>query len=325
MGSVRRDDFDFPLPRGLIADRPCEPRDAARLLVIPAAGGLVRISIGRHRYEQPPSPFPLPPINGPRGERVEKGWRGQAEAYPELGEGGANRSGIALEDRRIADLPALLRPGDLLVFNDTKVIPARLVGYRGEAAIEITLYRDLGGAAWRAFAKGARRLRAGDRIVFAEDFAAQVAEKHPEGDLTLRFGLEAEAFRAALAHYGSMPLPPYIKRPRGGAPRDRADYQTIFARTEGAVAAPTAGLHFTLALLDALAECRIGWTTLTLHVGPGTFLPVKTADPRDHPMHAEWGVLSAEAAERIAATRRVGGRIIAVGTTSLRLLESAAA
>ncbi len=280
MGSVRRDDFDFPLPRGLIARHPCEPRDAARLLVIPAAGGLERISIGRHRSEQPPSPLPLPP----RGERVEKGWRGRAEAYPELGEGGANRSGIALEDRRIADLPALLRPGDLLVFNDTKVIPARLVGYRGEAAMEITLYRDLGGGAWRAFAKGARRLRAGDRIVFAEGFAAEVAEKHPEGDVTLRFDLEAGAFREALARYGSMPLPPYIKRPRGGDPRDRAAYQTIFARAEGAVAAPTAG-----------------------------------------PMHAEWGVLSAEAAERVAATRHAGGRIVAVGTTSLRLLESAAA
>src|SRR5207244_7236971 len=165
-------------------------------------------------------------------------------------------------DKRIADLPALLRAGDLLVFNDTKVIPARLVGHRGAAAIEITLYRDLGGGAWRAFAKGARRLRAGDRIVFADDFAAAIAEKHPEGDVTLRFDLEAEAFREALARYGSMPLPPYIKRPRGGDPRDRADYQTIFARAEGAVAAPTAGLHFTPALLDALAERGIGWTTL---------------------------------------------------------------
>src|SRR5262249_28004848 len=172
--------------------------------------------------------------------------------------------------------------------------------------------------------KAARRLRAGDRLLFAEDFAAEVAEKHPAGDVTLRFDLEAEAFREALARHGAMPLPPYIKRPRGGDPRDRADYQTIFARAEGAVAAPTAGLHFTQALLEALAECRIGWTTLTLHVGPGTFLPVKTADPRDHPMHAEWGVLSAEAAARIAATRHAGGRIVAVGTTSLRLLESAA-
>jgi S-adenosylmethionine:tRNA ribosyltransferase-isomerase len=325
MSSVRLDDFDFPLPRELIADRPCEPRDAARLLVIPAGGGPERISIGRHRYEQPPSPFLLPPINGPRGERVEKGWRGRAEACPELAERAATRSGIALEDRRIADLPALLRPGDLLVFNDTKVIPARLVGRRGAASIEVTLHRDLGGGAWRAFARGARRLRVGDRIVFADDFAAAVAEKHPAGDLTLRFDLEAGAFREALARYGSMPLPPYIKRPRGGNPRDRADYQTIFARAEGAVAAPTAGLHFTPALLDTLAERGIGWTTLTLHVGPGTFLPVKTADLRDHKMHAEWGVLSAEAAERIAATRRAGGRIVAVGTTSLRLLESAAA
>ncbi len=229
------------------------------------------------------------------------------------------------QDRRIADLPELLRPGDLLVFNDTKVILARLVGCRGWASVEVTLHRDLGGGAWRAFAKGARRLRVGDRVVFAEDFAADVAEKHPEGDVTLRFHLEGQAFREALARYGAMPLPPYIKRPRGGDARDRADYQTIFARAEGAVAAPTAGLHFTPALLDALAERGIGWTMLTLHVGPGTFLPVKTADPRDHKMHAEWGVLSAETAERIAAAQRAGGRIVAVGTTSLRLLESAAA
>ena len=265
---MRLDDFDFDLPRRLIADHPCEPRDAARLLLIPASGGL--------------------------------------------------------QDRQISDLPALLRPGDLLVFNDTKVIPARLVGRRDAASIEVTLCRDLGSGAWRAFAKGARRLRVGDRIVFAEDFAAEVTEKHPEGDLTLRFDLEGEALREALARYGAMPLPPYIKRPRGGDPRDRADYQTIFARAEGAVAAPTAGLHFTQALLDALTERGIGWTTLTLHVGPGTFLPVKNADPRDHKMHPEWGMLSAETADRIAATRLAGGRIVAVGTTSLRLLESAA-
>jgi S-adenosylmethionine:tRNA ribosyltransferase-isomerase len=263
------DDFDFALPRRLIADHPCEPRDAARMLVIPASKGL--------------------------------------------------------QDRRVTELPALLRPGDLLVFNDTKVIPARLVGRRGASSIEITLYRDLGSGVWRGFAKGARRLRVGDPLVFAENFAAEVAEKHPEGDLTLRFDLEGEAFRKALARYGAMPLPPYIKRPRGEDSRDRADYQTIFARAEGAVAAPTAGLHFTPALLAALSERSIGWTTLTLHVGPGTFLPVKTADPRDHSMHAEWGTLSAETAGRIAATRRAGGRILAVGTTSLRLLESAAA
>jgi len=266
---MRLDDFDFELPRRLIADHPCEPRDAARLLVIPASG--------------------------------------------------------PLQDRGIVDLPLLLRPGDLLVFNDTKVIPARLVGRRGAASVEVTLHRDLGGGAWRAFAKGARRLRIGDRIVFAQDFFADFVAKHPEGDLTLRFDREGEAFREALARHGAMPLPPYIKRPRGGDPRDRADYQTIFARAEGAVAAPTAGLHFTPALLDALTEHGIGWTTLTLHVGPGTFLPVKTDNPRDHKMHGEWGVLSPETAEHIAAARRASGHIVAVGTTSLRLLESAAA
>jgi S-adenosylmethionine:tRNA ribosyltransferase-isomerase len=266
---MRVDDFDFDLPRGLIARHPCEPRDAARLLFIPAS----------RRFE----------------------------------------------NRQVADLPALLRPGDLLVFNDTKVIPARLVGRRGAALVEVTLYRDLGGGAWRAFAKGARRLRAGDCLVFADGFAASVPKKHPEGDVTLRFELEAGAFREALARYGTMPLPPYIKRPRDGDPRDRSDYQTIFARAEGAVAAPTAGLHFTQALLEALARNGIAWTTLTLHVGPGTFLPVTVADPRDHRMHAEWGILSAETAECITAARREGGRIVAVGTTSLRLLESAAA
>jgi S-adenosylmethionine:tRNA ribosyltransferase-isomerase len=266
---MRLDDFDYQLPRELIADRPCEPREAARLLCIPAAGGF--------------------------------------------------------EDRRIADLPAVLRGGDLLVCNDTKVIPARLVGQRGAATIEVTLHRDLGDGSWRAFAKGARRLHPGDRLAFAENFAATVAEKHPEGDLTLRFERDAEALRAALAQHGTMPLPPYIKRPRAGDPRDRADYQTMFARAEGAVAAPTAGLHFTPALVAALAGRGVECASLTLHVGPGTFLPVKTADPRDHPMHGEWGVLSADVAARIGATRRRGGRIVAVGTTSLRLLESAAA
>jgi S-adenosylmethionine:tRNA ribosyltransferase-isomerase len=265
---MRLEDFDFELPRERIALHPCEPRDAARLLVIPATG--------------------------------------------------------SFQDQQVADLPALLRPGDLLVFNDTKVIPARLIGRRGEAAVEVTLYRDLGGGLWRAFAKGARRLRAGDTIVFGDGFAAMVGEKHPEGDLSLRFDLPAEAFREALARHGAMPLPPYIKRLRAGDARDRQDYQTIFARAEGAVAAPTAGLHFTQALLDALASRGVRWTTLTLHVGPGTFLPVKAADPRDHRMHAEWGVVSAETAERIAAARREGGRVVAVGTTSLRLLESAA-
>src|SRR5258705_456178 len=266
---MRVDDFDFDLPRGLIARHPCEPRDAVRLLVIPAS----------RRFE----------------------------------------------NRQVADLPALLRPGDLLVFNDTKVIPARLVGRRGLATVEVTLARDAGGGAWRAYARGARRLRPGDRIEFAADFAAEIVEKSPEGEGTLRFHPEGGAFRAALARHGAMPLPPYIKRARGGDPRDRADYQTIFARTEGAVAAPTAGLHFTPALLDALAARGIEWVTVTLHVGPGTFLPVKTEDPREHRMHAEWGLVSTETAHRINAARAQGRRVVAIGTTSLRLLESAAA
>jgi len=264
---MRLADFDFPLPRELIAAHPAEPREAARLLVVPAAGDFV--------------------------------------------------------DRRIADLPDLLRPGDLLVFNDTKVIPARLAGRRGEARVEITLYRDLGGGSWRAFAKGARRLRPGDRVVFADDFSATVAAKHPEGDVTLAFDLNAAAFRDALQHHGTMPLPPYIPRPEGSERRDRADYQTMFARHEGAVAAPTAGLHFTPDLIGAIEARGIEWLTVTLHVGPGTFLPVKEDDPRDHKMHAEWGILTEDAAARLNRVRGEGGRIVAVGTTSLRLLETA--
>jgi S-adenosylmethionine:tRNA ribosyltransferase-isomerase len=267
------DDFDFALPQSLIAEHPVEPRDAARLLVLPEAG--------------------------------------------------------ACADRHIADLPDLLRPGDLLVGNDTKVIPARLVGRRGEVRVEVTLFRDEGGGAWRAFARGARRLRPGDRIVFAADFSGVVAAKHEEGDVTLAFDLAPDALRQALDRYGAMPLPPYIKRARDdgsgeGAERDRHDYQTIFARAEGAVAAPTAGLHFTPALLAALAARGIGVATLTLHVGPGTFLPVKVDDPRDHRMHAEWGTLDAATSGRINDARAAGGRIVAIGTTSLRLLESAA-
>ena len=273
MTVMRLADFDFDLPRELIADRPAEPRDSARLLQVPATGGFA--------------------------------------------------------DRRIADLPELLRPGDLLVFNDTKVIPARLVGRRGAATVEVTLARDLGGCRWLAYTKGARRLHPGDRIDFAADFAADVSEKSPEGEVTLRFVLPPAEMRAALDRHGAMPLPPYIRRPRGqypgGNPEDRADYQTMFAREEGAVAAPTAGLHFTPALMDRIAARGIEWVMVTLHVGPGTFLPVKVDDPHDHRMHGEWGVVPAEVAARIAETRARDGRIVAIGTTSLRLLESAAA
>jgi S-adenosylmethionine:tRNA ribosyltransferase-isomerase len=266
---MRLADFDYELPRERIAARPCEPRDQARLLVVPAEGEFA--------------------------------------------------------DRHVADLPRLLRRGDLLVFNDTKVIPARLLGRRGAAHVQLTLSRDLGDGRWRAFARGARRLRVGDRIDFAVDFAANVLEKEAGGKVTLDFALSAEALRGALLRYGVMPLPPYIRRPPQGDPRDRTDYQTIFARAEGAVAAPTAGLHFTPRLLDALADAGIGWTTLTLHVGPGTFLPVREEDPRQHKMHAEWGELSPDSATQIATAREAGGRIVAVGTTALRLIETAAA
>jgi S-adenosylmethionine:tRNA ribosyltransferase-isomerase len=232
--------------------------------------------------------------------------------------------GRALDDRVIGDLPSLLRRGDLLVVNDTRVIPTRLVGSRGAARIEATLHRDLGGGAWRAFAKGAKRLKPGDRLVFGDGFAAEVAAKHDEGDLTLRFALEGADFRAALTRLGSMPLPPYIKRAPGGDARDLQDYQTVFARRDGAVAAPTAGLHFTERLLQALDTAGVERLAVTLHVGAGTFLPVKVEDTREHRMHAETGVIDEAAAQRINAARARKGRVVAVGTTSLRLLESAA-
>src|SRR5215469_5357452 len=173
--------------------------------------------------------------------------------------------GPGLEDRRITALPSLLRRGDMLVANDTRVIPVRLSGRRGAASIEVTLHRDLGGGSWRAFAKGARRLKPGDRLEFGDGFAATVVTKAPEGDVVLRFAEEGTAFRMLLARFGQMPLPPYIHRAKTGDPRDKTDYQTIFAAHDDAVAAPTAGLHFTPGLLAALNEAGIGLETVTLH------------------------------------------------------------
>ena len=228
-----------------------------------------------------------------------------------------------LADRHTRDLPDLLNPGDLLVFNDTKVVPARLAGQRGAARVSITLHQALGLDTWRVFAKPAKRLHPGDRIEFAADFAASVLEKRPEGDVVLRFDRAGADLIEALHRFGTMPLPPYI---RGGIAdeRDRADYQTLFATVEGAVAAPTAALHFTPALMTALERRGVASTLLTLHVGAGTFLPVKTEDTDDHVMHEEIGVLTSESAEAVNRTRARGGRVVAVGTTSLRLLESAA-
>jgi S-adenosylmethionine:tRNA ribosyltransferase-isomerase len=227
-----------------------------------------------------------------------------------------------LADRAILDLPRLLRRGDLLVANDTRVIPARLMGLRGNAKVELTLHRDLGGGRWLAFAKGAKKLKEGDRIDFGDDFWARVAVKSDEGDVTLEFDREGPGFKAALTQHGHVPLPPYIKRPDDAG--DRGDYQTIFAAKDGAVAAPTAGLHFTPRLLSALESTGIGCITVTLHVGAGTFLPIRVADTADHKMHEEAGSIDAATARRINLARAAGGRIVAVGTTALRLLETAA-
>ena len=260
-------EFDFDLPRDLIAQHPARPRDSARLLVV----------------------------------------------------------GTGLDDRRVRDLPEILRPGDVMVFNDTRVIPTRLSGRRDTARIEATLHRREAPDTWRAFARPARRLESGDRIVFAGTLAAEVVAKGSGGEVTLRFDRSGDDLLAALEAVGAMPLPPYIKRPKGPDPRDREDYQTVFARRAGAVAAPTAALHFTEALLADLDRRGIERLTATLHVGAGTFLPIKSANIAGHRMHGEICSLDAATAERVARARAEGRRIVAVGTTVLRLLESAAA
>jgi S-adenosylmethionine:tRNA ribosyltransferase-isomerase len=264
---MRVDDFDFDLPRELIADRPASPRDAARLLHV--AGG-------------------------------------------------------TLADLGVRDLPGLLRPGDVMVFNDTRVIPARLFGHRGQAGVEVTLHQRLAGDRWLAFARPAKKLKPGDTLAFAEGFAAEVTAKGDGGEVELRFNRGGAELMAALEAHGRMPLPPYIRKGEADS-RDRADYQTVYARAEGAVAAPTAGLHFTPELLAALDARGVKRVAVTLHVGAGTFLPVKVDDTRDHRMHAELGVVTPETAAAVNAARASGGRVVAVGTTALRLLESAAA
>ena len=247
------------------------------------------------------------------------------------------RPDAPLEDRTIADLPALLRPGDAIVVNDTKVLPASLHGRRIgrgiEVAIEANLTKRLDGARWLAFVRPGKRLQIGDvvrfgsegRVCFLDQLDATVEAKGEGGEVTLAFAFHGPALDQALEERGDMPLPPYIAGRRAADERDRADYQTMFARDEGSVAAPTAGLHFTDTLVDALKARRISLHRVTLHVGPGTFLPVKSDDTADHKMHAEWGVVTAELADTLNASRRAGGRIVAVGSTSLRLLESAAA
>ena len=230
-----------------------------------------------------------------------------------------------LADRIVRDLPDLLRPGDLLVANDTKVIPAQLTARRGAARIGITLDRPETDGAWHALARNARRLREGDELSFDGDpgLAAVVQRRDPDGGVALRFNREGPDFATALQRAGALALPPYIERPAGPLPEDAADYQTVFAAQEGAVAAPTAGLHFTPGLLAALEQRGIGRVTLTLHVGAGTFLPVR-GELAAHRIHAERGVITKETAAAINAARAAGGRIVAIGTTSVRLLETAA-
>jgi S-adenosylmethionine:tRNA ribosyltransferase-isomerase len=228
-----------------------------------------------------------------------------------------------ISDHRMFELPGLLRSGDVLVFNDTKVIPAQLEGQRGDATIGATLHKREGPREWRAFLRNAKRARVGDAIDFGEQVTASVAEKADDGSALLHFHGE-EPVELLLERAGRMPLPPYIASRREVDEHDRSDYQTMFAREEGAVAAPTAALHFTERLIEALDARGIGRETLTLHVGAGTFLPVKSEKIEEHKMHAEWGRIDAATAERLNAVRSSGGRLIAVGTTSLRLLESAA-
>ncbi|MEE3000392.1 MAG: tRNA preQ1(34) S-adenosylmethionine ribosyltransferase-isomerase QueA [Pseudomonadota bacterium] len=226
-------------------------------------------------------------------------------------------------DKKVIDLPSLLVPGDIMVFNDTKVIPSRLIGNRGESKVEVTLHRQLYGNFWLAFARGSRKLRIGDKIVFAHDFCCKVEEKRVGGEVLLSFINKESKFIERIEKYGQMPLPPYIKRRNKGSVRDRVNYQTMHAKRLGAVAAPTAGLHFTPELMEALHTRGIKTAFITLHVGAGTFLPVRVQKIDDHVMHSEWAELDEVCASRINQARAAGGRVISVGSTSLRVLESA--
>lgn len=237
----------------------------------------------------------------------------------------------ALADRGVLDLPGLLQPGDLLVFNDTKVIPAALTGTRpardvgggGPVSLEVNLHKREAPDRWRAFIRPAKRLRAGDRVDF-DGFSAEVLDKSEGGDVLLGFDRAGAMLDEAIAAAGAPPLPPYIARKREVDARDVEDYQTLFAREEGSVAAPTAGLHFTDRLFAALDERGVDHVHVTLHVGAGTFLPVKVEDTDDHAMHSEWCTISDEAAAQINAAKSAGRRVIPVGTTALRTIESLA-
>ncbi|WP_417720037.1 tRNA preQ1(34) S-adenosylmethionine ribosyltransferase-isomerase QueA [Salipiger sp.] len=240
-------------------------------------------------------------------------------------------AGDAITDAVVRDLGAWLRPGDRLVLNDTRVIPARLSGVRRrhsaqgetEAQIEITLLEPRPGGLWAALVKPLKKLRDGETVVFSDRLSATL-DAREEGQGLFRFNLSGEDFDTALAEAGAMPLPPYIAAKRAADERDKTDYQTVWAARPGAVAAPTASLHFDAELLDGLSALGVGFSHVTLHVGAGTFLPVKVEEVETHRMHGEWGEVSEQAASEIAATKAAGGRIIPVGTTALRLIETAA-
>lgn len=231
--------------------------------------------------------------------------------------------GVSFTDHLIADLPDLLRAGDLLVVNNTRVIPAQLTGRKGEGRIRFTLHKREASDSWQAFAKPAKKCTPGTMIAFEEGLSAEVTEKLEDGAVNLRFNRSGTALDAAIEAVGAMPLPPYIKRHDGPDDADKQDYQTVFAQHTGAVAAPTAGLHFTEGLKQRLIEKGVCFSEVTLHVGAGTFLPVKVEAIHAHQMHSEWGEVSAEVVTSIKQTKARGGRIICVGTTSLRILEAA--
>jgi S-adenosylmethionine:tRNA ribosyltransferase-isomerase len=318
---MRTDLFDFDLPADRIALRPASPRESARLMVVRPGSG---------RGEPPHTP--LTPAEAGVQSGLEKAVHGDSWV-PAF----AGTSGEVFEDRHIGDLPDLLEHGDCLVVNDSKVIAARLKGRRigrggTEPGIEVTLHKRVDGSTWRAFVRGAKKLQAGDRvrfgsegrICFLEQLDAEVLHKDEGGDVTLSFSFHGAVLDQAIAERGDIPLPPYIASKRATDAQDKADYQTVFAHEEGSVAAPTAGLHFTEGLLGRLKERGITVHRLTLHVGAGTFLPVKADDTEGHTMHAEFGTVPADVAEALNAARAKGGRIVAVGSTALRLLESAA-
>jgi len=316
---MRTDLFDFDLPADRIALRPVHPRESARLLV-------VRPSLGSEPHT------PLVPAKAGT-QKVA----GEAGAVGSWTPAFAGVSGDQFEDRIIGDLPDLLQPGDCLVVNDSRVIAARLKGRRigrGEAepSIEATLHKRVDGSTWRAFILGAKKVQVGDilrfgsegRVCFLDQLDAQVLHKDEGGDVTLSFSLSGPHLDQAIEERGDMPLPPYIASKRPTDTQDKTDYQTVFAREDGSVAAPTAGLHFTADLLTRLQARGVALHKVTLHVGAGTFLPVKVDDTTEHKMHAEFGVVTAETAAALNEARAKGGRIIAVGSTALRTLETAA-